>query len=60
MLVKDPKAMGRGVRRMPFRAALKRDEWEPSEQANQIKAQWDEIRRGGGQVSFSEAKDSES
>lgn len=60
MLVKDPKAMGRGVRRMPFRAALKRDEWEPSEQANQIKAQWDEIRRGGGHVSFSEAKDSES
>ncbi len=60
MLVKDPKAMGRGVRRMPFRAALKRDEWEPSEQANQIKAQWDEIRRGGGQVSFSEANDSES
>ena len=59
MLVKDTKAMGRGVRRMPFRAALKRDEWEPSEQAKQIKAQWDEIRRGGGQVSFSEAKDTE-
>ena len=60
MLVKDPKAMGRGVRRMPFRAALKRDVWEPSEQANEIKAQWDEIRRGGGQVSFAESKDSES
>ena len=59
MLVKDPKAMGRGVRRMPFRAALKRDAWEPSEQANQIKAQWDETRRGGGHVSFSEVRDSE-
>tara|TARA_B110001452_G_scaffold93357_1_gene77021 strand:+ start:20275 stop:21528 length:1254 start_codon:yes stop_codon:yes gene_type:complete len=60
MLVKDSKAMGRGVRRMPFRAALKRDVWESSEQANQIKAQWDEIRRGGGQVSFADSKDSES
>lgn len=59
MLVKDPKAMGRGVRRMPFRAALKRDAWEPSEQANQIKAQWDETRRGGGHVSFSEVRDPE-
>jgi hypothetical protein len=60
MLVKDQKAMGRGVRRMPFRNALKRDAWEPSDRANEIKAQWNEIRRGGGEVSFTEGQDSES
>jgi len=60
MLVKDQKAMGRGVRRMPFRNALKRDVWEPSDRANEIKAQWNEIRRGGGEVSFTEGQDSES
>jgi hypothetical protein len=50
--------MGRGVRRMPFRPALSRDVWEPSEEAKAIGQQWDTVRRGGGHVSF--ANDSES
>ena len=58
MLKSDPKAMGRGVRRMPFRPALSRDVWEPSEEAKAIGLQWDTVRRGGGHVSF--ANDSES
>jgi len=58
MLESDPKAMGRGVRRMPFRPALKRDQWEPSPEAEAVGRQWDVARRGGGQVSF--ANDNES
>jgi len=58
MLKSDPKAIGRGVRRMPFRPALSRDVWEPSEEAKAIGLQWDTVRRGGGHVSF--ANDSES
>jgi len=54
MLTKDPKSMGRGVRRMPFRKALKRDVWEQSEEALAIGAKWDKVRRGGGNVSFTE------
>ena len=57
MLVKDPKAMGRGVRRMPFRKALKRDIWEQSPEAVAVGERWDKIRRGGGNVSFSEDSD---
>ena len=52
MLKNDPKAMGRGVRRMPFRPALKRDVWEPSEAAKRVGEQWDHVRKGGGHVSF--------
>jgi flavin-dependent dehydrogenase len=59
MLKNDPKAMGRGVRRMPFRPALKRDHWEPSPAAVKIGEQWDAIRRGGGHVSFSNDKESD-
>ena len=59
MLVKDPKAHGRGVRRMPFRGALKRDVWEPSPAAQAIGQQWDTIRRGGGHVSFADDKESD-
>jgi len=59
MLVKDPKAHGRGVRRMPFRKALKRDVWEPSAAAVAIGNQWDSVRRGGGHVSFSDDKESD-
>ena len=40
--------MGRGVRRMPFRKALKRDDWEPSREAKAVKEQWNLIRKGGG------------
>ena len=39
--------MGRGVRRMPFRKALKRDNWEPSPEAMAVKEQWNAIRKGG-------------
>ena len=49
--------MGRGVRRMPFRKALKRDVWDPSEQAVAIGEQWNDSRRKGAKVSF--AKDTE-
>ena len=59
MLVNDPKAHGRGVRRMPFRGALKRDVWEPSAAAQTIGEQWDTIRRGGGHVSFADDKESD-
>ena len=57
MLTKDPKSMGRGVRRMPFRNALKRDVWDPSAEAVAVGEQWDEVRRKGAKVSF--AKDTE-
>jgi len=59
MLENDPKALGRGVRRMPFRPALPRDAWEPSEEAKAIGQQWDAVRRGGGNVSFSNDSESE-
>ncbi len=49
--------MGRGVRRMPFRKALKRDVWEQSPEAVAVGEQWNEYRRKGGKVSF--AKDTE-
>ena len=52
MLVKDDKAMGRGVRRLPFRPALKRDHWEPSDEAKAIGEQWKQVRHQGGHVSF--------
>jgi hypothetical protein len=45
---------GRKVLRMPFRGALKRDDWEPSERALEIGEQWRSIQRGGGGVSFSD------
>lgn len=46
---------GRRVSRMPFRAALKRDAWEPSARAEEIGAQWQAHRKSGGQTSFSAA-----
>ena len=49
--------MGRGVRRMPFRKALKRDDWEPSSEAMAVKEQWNSIRKGGGKTSFAEDSD---
>jgi len=58
MLEKDSKAMGRGVRRMPFRKAKKRDVWQQSKQAEEIGKQWDSIRRSGGKTSFKEDSDS--
>ena len=52
MLEKDAKAMGRGVRRMPFRKAKSRDRWEQSPEAASIGEQWSEVRRSGGNISF--------
>ena len=57
ILKKDPKAHGRGVRRLPFRKALKRDNWEQSEEAIEIGQRWNKIRKGGGTVSFKESSD---
>jgi hypothetical protein len=57
MLQKDSKAMGRGVRRMPFRKAKSRDVWEQSPEAAAIGQQWDEVRRGGGKTSFANDSD---
>ncbi|MDE0857793.1 MAG: NAD(P)-binding protein [Candidatus Poseidoniaceae archaeon] len=54
MLQSDPKAMGRGVRRMPFRKALKRDAWVQSEAAAAIGKEWDAARRKGGATSFTD------
>lgn len=60
MLEKDSKAMGRGIRRMPFRKALKRDVWEQSDEAIAVGNNWDEARKGGGNTSFAEDSDSPS
>ena len=57
MLKSDPKAMGRGVRRLPFRKAKKRDIWEQSPEAKKIAERWDKVRRSGGKTSFSETSD---
>ena len=46
---------GRRVLRMPFRGALKRDVWEPSQRASEIGEQWKAIQGGGGGVSFSDS-----
>ena len=57
MLKRDPKAMGRGVRRLPFRKAKKRDIWVQSDSANEVAERWDKIRRSGGKTSYSENSD---
>ncbi|MGB1488339.1 MAG: hypothetical protein ACPG83_07070, partial [Candidatus Poseidoniaceae archaeon] len=57
MLRKDSKAMGRGVRRMPFRKAKSRDVWEQSSDATKIGEQWDKVRRDGGKISFTNDSD---
>ena len=57
ILKKDPKAHGRGVRRLPFRKALKRDIWEQSKEAKEIGERWDLIRKSGGTTSFTENAD---
>ncbi|MEC7704748.1 MAG: hypothetical protein VX906_05850 [Candidatus Thermoplasmatota archaeon] len=57
MLKKDPKSMGRGIRRMPFRKGLKRDDWKPSEAAELVAKQWKNIRSQGGKTSFENDSD---
>tara|TARA_B100001996_G_scaffold154694_1_gene117751 strand:+ start:1149 stop:2402 length:1254 start_codon:yes stop_codon:yes gene_type:complete len=60
MLKKDPKSMGRGVRRMPFRKGLRRDDWEQSEEAEKIAKQWKDVRKQGGKTSFENDSDQSS
>ena len=55
MLRKKRLKDGRLVYRMPFRESLKRDLWEPSEEAIAIGEQWSGIRKGGAIISFSES-----
>tara|TARA_Y100000748_G_scaffold196209_1_gene164355 strand:- start:13466 stop:14689 length:1224 start_codon:yes stop_codon:yes gene_type:complete len=55
MLRKKKLKDGRLVYRMPFRKPLKRDLWDPSEKANYIGEQWNEVRKGGASLSFSES-----
>ena len=55
MLRKKKLKDGRVVHRMPFRKSLKRDLWEPSDSANHIGEQWDDVRKGGASLSFSDS-----
>jgi flavin-dependent dehydrogenase len=55
MLRKKKLKDGRLVYRMPFRKPLKRDLWDPSEKANYIGEQWNEVRKGGASLSFSDS-----
>jgi len=54
MLKKVSTEDGRIIHRMPYRSARKRDVWEPSEEAQKVKEQWRQVRRGGGTTSFNE------
>ena len=56
MLKSDPKAMGRGVRRLHLERQEK-DLWEMSDEAKSVADRWDKIRRSGGKTSFSESSD---
>ncbi len=56
MLKKKSLPDGRIVLRMPFRKALKRDAWEPSQEASEIAEQWRLTHRGGGAESFGESQ----
>ena len=55
LLKKTKFSDGRTGRRMPFRKALKRDNWEMSDRAKEIAMEWKEIRSSGGKVSFTES-----
>ena len=57
MLRNDPKSLGRGVRRLPFRKAKARDSWTQSEIAQKVGERWNEVRRSGGNTSFDETSD---
>ena len=60
MLKKDPKSLGRGVRRLPFRKAHKRDNWDQSVSAQEIGDKWAEFRKTGSRISFTNDSDSSS
>lgn len=55
MLRKNLLHDGRVVHRMPFRKSLKRDSWDRSEEAEEIRNQWKRVRKGGGTLSFNES-----
>ena len=59
MLKKTITKDGRKMRRMPFRDPLKRDVWSPSERAIEIGKEWEQIKKSGGNISFSNDSDSE-
>ncbi len=46
---------GRVVHRMPFRKALKRDNWEQGPAAEEIGEQWKSVQRSGGRLSFGDS-----
>ena len=52
MLAKGSTSDGRSYLRMPFRKALKRDDWEPSAEAKLVAAQWKNVQSVGGKTSF--------
>jgi flavin-dependent dehydrogenase len=54
MLKKVDVGDSRIVHRLPYRKALKRDVWEPSEAAKAVGEQWKIARRSGKTASFSE------
>ena len=55
LLQKVTYSNGRFGRRMPFRKALKRDNWTMSERGKEISEEWKKIRASGGNVSFTES-----
>ena len=60
MLNKETTADGRKIWRMPFRKALKRDNWEQSPEADLIAEQWNQIKKSGGNISFTNDSDNAS
>tara|TARA_B100000029_G_scaffold385905_1_gene381636 strand:- start:112 stop:462 length:351 start_codon:yes stop_codon:yes gene_type:complete len=60
MLKKETTADGRKIWRMPFRKALKRDNWEQSPEADVIAEQWNQIKKSGGNISFTNDSDNAS
>lgn len=57
VLKKDPNSFGRGVRRLPFRKALKRDQWDQSPEAVMVGEKWKAVRKSGGKTSFSKEEE---
>ena len=52
MLRKGTTPDGRSYVRMPFRRALKRDDWEPSREAELVALEWKMTQNEGGRTSF--------
>ena len=57
MLQKKVLENGRVVHRLPFRGALPRDNWQPSQAAVAVGEKWRVTRRGGGTTSFSDEEE---